>query len=87
MNSKNDNRNQPNQYNEIPSGRLFDILDVVLQAHAELAAQFGPAAPLPSDSMGTDAQPASLCQFTRDEVEQATRLAIRMGLIARVPAR
>lgn len=66
---------------ELPPTRLFDVVDGILQALREFAADGGDANRHPLQLLGAVDQPKALCPFTRFEVEQASAFLERMGML------
>jgi hypothetical protein len=71
---------------EMSADRLCAASAAVLRAVKELAEESGKGvngfvAPYPPDLMGSEQQPACLCDFTRVEVAEATAFLVRMGFL------
>ena len=73
------------RHEELSADRLCAASAAVMRAVKEItesASKSGAAiAPYPPDLMGSSAQPACLCDFTRHEVAEATAFLIRMGFL------
>ena len=67
----------------IPAERLIEAADAIFRARDELGTELLPA--LPADLLGSPDQPECLCDFTRDEISEATLFLARLGLLRCVP--
>jgi hypothetical protein len=67
----------------IPDDRLIDAADAIFRARDELGTDLLPA--LPADLLGAPDQPEAFCDFTREEITQATMFLARLGLLRCVP--
>ena len=68
-------------YDRIDPDRLCDAADAVLRAVHEVAARGPGYSPPPSSLMGTSAQPSCLDGFDAQEVEAATAMLMRLGML------
>ncbi len=62
--------------------RLIESAEAALAAAEEIARETGQPRPYPLDLMGSPAQPAVLCNFTREEIEEACHFLVRLGELA-----
>lgn len=65
---------------QISPQRLCEAAEAALAAAAEVGGERGQW-PYPLDLMGAPEQPRCLCDFTRHEIEQASRFLVRLGMI------
>lgn len=63
------------------ASRLFAATEAVLEAVEHYERATGKVCPFPPDLMGSPAQPAPLSEFSRAEIEEATRFLVRLGVI------
>lgn len=68
-------------FDHIDADRLCDAADAVLQAVHEVAARGNGSSPSPVSLLGSDEQPECLSSFDRHEVEAATLMLVRLGLL------
>ncbi|GAB4386439.1 MAG: hypothetical protein Kow0022_15420 [Phycisphaerales bacterium] len=61
--------------------RLMDAADAVLSAVAEVAELWEGQYVEPTDILGSPFQPKCLCDFTREEVAEATAFLHRLGVL------
>ena len=66
---------------QIQPRRLLDAADAVLQAVLEVAEELNGSYVHPPKIMGSAIQPECLCDFTMNEVEQATHFLVRLGVL------
>ncbi len=66
---------------QIHPTRLLDAADAVMQAVLEVAEDLNGSYIHPPKMMGSVIQPQCLCDFTMDEVEQATQFLVRLGVL------
>ncbi len=66
---------------QLQPSRLLDAADAVLQAVLEVAEHLNGSYVHPPRIMGSVIQPQCLCDFTLDEVEQATEFLVRLGVL------
>jgi hypothetical protein len=64
---------------QIPSERLLQAADAVLEAVIEVEKDFDGLYVHPPQLMGSKFQPECLCEFYVFEVEEATRFLVRLG--------
>lgn len=72
---------------EMKPERLCDAAEAALRAMVEVSQRTGGGWVYPSDLMSRPVHPACLDEFTPEEIEQASRFLVRMGIIEprRVP--
>lgn len=69
----------PNE--QITPDRLCDAAEAVMHAVVEVAERKKGGWVYPPELLGSADQPECLCDFTRWEVEEATRFLIRLGMV------
>ncbi|MFN7022260.1 MAG: hypothetical protein ACK4WH_13160 [Phycisphaerales bacterium] len=74
-------RNSRDQRDEIKPERLCDAAEAALRAVVEAAQHNGGRWEYPADLMSAPLHPVCLNGFTLDEIEQASRFLVRMGII------
>lgn len=65
----------------LPPDRLWEAVDAALDAVEDVAEYTGGKRFSPLELLGSPLQPARLSQFTRYEIEEATKFLIRMGAL------
>jgi len=73
----------PARRNELSPHRLIDAAEACVRAWMETHARTGGPYSYPADLYGTPLQPIYLDAFTREEVEEASRFLVRLGVIDR----
>jgi len=66
---------------QMEADRLCDAADAVLRAVYEVASRGNGYSPNPASLLGAEDQPHCLSGFDREEVEAATTMLIRLGLL------
>jgi len=66
-----------NTYDLIPPDRLMDAVDAILASRREQTEMNK----LPSELLGSHHQPAAYAEYTADEIREAERFLLRMGVL------
>ena len=66
---------------QMEADRLCDAADAVLRAVYEVASRGDGSSPSPASMLGAADQPHCLSGFDRGEIEAATTMLIRLGLL------
>lgn len=75
-----------NESESLSSERLFQAAEAILLAITEVAETSSGRYIEPTELLGSDMQPQILCDFTRDEIEQATAFLHRMDMLPQLRA-
>ncbi|MBX3323578.1 MAG: hypothetical protein KF757_11370 [Phycisphaeraceae bacterium] len=70
-----------NQPEPISAERLIEAAEAILLAVTEIAETASGRYVEPTELLGSELQPQILCDFTREEVSQATVFLHRMGML------